>query len=368
MKKIFFKNLNTIRFIAASAVVIHHIEQLKSILGLRNNWDNHIIREIGKLGVLLFFVLSGFLITYLLLEEKKQFKTIHVKAFYIRRFLRIWPLYYLIVIISLLILNQISLFQLPQMSQSFYDENLFTKVILFILILPNVVLSYFGALPYASQTWSIGVEEQFYLLWPWVIKKSRYPLRALIAVLVIYLSIKVILNYLSGFYPEVKFYGITRGFWFGFTISSMAIGGLFAYVLFSGSYLLKLIVNKSVLFVSIFVTLFMIYFNYQFAYVIKNEVYSILFAIIILNLASETINIENIITTYLGKISYGLYMYHAIAIVISIRLGQYYNLSNIFIYLLSFMLSIIMAALSYKYFEKYFISKKHKFTFIKSGT
>ncbi|TAH29454.1 MAG: acyltransferase [Cytophagales bacterium] len=182
MQRVFFNNLNTVHFIAASVVIVNHIEQVKSMFGLNNIWNNHIIKQIGELGVLLFFVLSGFLITYLLLEEKKYLKTIHIEAFYIRRFLRIWPLYYLIVIISIVILNKVSLFEIPHISQNFYDTYLYIKIVLFILMLPNITLLFFGVLPYASQTWSIGIEEQFYLFWTRLIKKFKYPFKSLVVV------------------------------------------------------------------------------------------------------------------------------------------------------------------------------------------
>ena len=62
--------------------------------------DNKLIIELGGLGVIFFFVLSGFLITYLLLKEKEQTGTVNVKKFYARRVLRIWPLYFFIVLLG----------------------------------------------------------------------------------------------------------------------------------------------------------------------------------------------------------------------------------------------------------------------------
>ena len=82
------------RFFAALAVVITHVELLKGQYGKPNLWQsNKLIFELGALGVVFFFVLSGFLITYLLLEEKTTTNTINIKKFYLRRILRIWPLY-----------------------------------------------------------------------------------------------------------------------------------------------------------------------------------------------------------------------------------------------------------------------------------
>jgi len=90
---IHFPNLNGLRFLAALLVIIHHIEQLRSILGLPNHWNNVSILRFGDEGVTLFFVLSGFLITYLLLAEREKFGHLAIGKFYFRRVLRIWPLY-----------------------------------------------------------------------------------------------------------------------------------------------------------------------------------------------------------------------------------------------------------------------------------
>ena len=102
---IYFTGLNGLRFLAAMAVVITHIELIKGQMFCENLWStNKLIFELGGLGVIFFFVLSGFLITYLLLEEKKVSGTVSVKKFYARRILRIWPLYYLIIVLGFFIL------------------------------------------------------------------------------------------------------------------------------------------------------------------------------------------------------------------------------------------------------------------------
>ncbi len=115
--KVYFPGLNGLRFYAAFAVVITHIELIKSFQGyptfwVENSGNNLTLRsiiqkfvfELGSLGVYFFFVLSGFLITYLLLVEKAKTKTVAVKKFYVRRILRIWPLYYLIVILGFFVI------------------------------------------------------------------------------------------------------------------------------------------------------------------------------------------------------------------------------------------------------------------------
>jgi peptidoglycan/LPS O-acetylase OafA/YrhL len=105
---IYFPGLNSLRFLAASAVVFHHVEQYKSWKGLPNIWGTDgvlgaFIDALGHKAVSLFFVLSGFLITYLLLAEVAKTGTVSLRKFYIRRILRIWPLYYIIVLSAIFV-------------------------------------------------------------------------------------------------------------------------------------------------------------------------------------------------------------------------------------------------------------------------
>ena len=102
-----------------------------------------------------------------------------------------------------------------------------------------------------------------------------------------------------------------------------------------------------------------------------NEFYSVLFGIIICNFAvneRRLFSMENNLTNYLGKISYGLYMFHPICIVITIKLSQYFNTqNNYFVYPVVYILTILIASLSYELFEKMFIDKKVKYSVILSG-
>src|SRR4051812_27122652 len=103
----YFRGLKFIRFFAASLVLVNHIEQYKFTLGLNSYWNFGTINYLGDKGVSIFFVLSGFLITFLLLKEREQLNTINIKYFYLRRILRIWPLYFIILIFSFFVFPQI---------------------------------------------------------------------------------------------------------------------------------------------------------------------------------------------------------------------------------------------------------------------
>lgn len=119
LTKIYFPNLNGLRFIAAFMVIVYHIEQFLSYFGYQNLTRNPVIKLIGPLGVELFFVLSGFLITYLILAEEKVTKTISIKDFYIRRILRIWPLYYFVGFLAFFVLPHLAIFNIPIYSDIF---------------------------------------------------------------------------------------------------------------------------------------------------------------------------------------------------------------------------------------------------------
>ena len=109
----------------------------------------------GGFGVDLFFVLSAYLITELLLREKSQCGTLDVKAFYLRRVLRIWPLYFFYIGIALI----------PAFNP--VKEFSWRYVLAFLLLAGNWSILLWGW-PHSiiNPLWTVSVEEQFYLLWP----------------------------------------------------------------------------------------------------------------------------------------------------------------------------------------------------------
>jgi len=369
MKKIYFPNLNGLRFIAAYLVVIHHLERLKQIMGIENYAHVPFVEIIGRLGVILFFVLSGFLITYLLLEEENQTGTISVKNFYIRRILRIWPLYYLIIGLSLFVLPNISFFDMGDLSATVSDY-LGQKTLLFLLFLPNLAMIIYARVPYASQAWSVGVEEQFYLIWPVLMKYVKNKTGLLFSVIIVYLILKVVfrgmihLGY-SNYYLETL-----KALWSSFSIDCMAIGGLFAYAMFKQHKILTLLYNKYLQWMNLFALVLMLGFG-VFIPLIHVEFYGVLFGILILNLSvnpKTIISLENPVFNYLGKISYGLYMYHVLCIMIVLKALLWMGTENIILqYTFSTGLTIVISGISYAWYEKYFIKKKVKFSKIVSG-
>ncbi len=109
----------------------------------------------GDLGVSMFFVLSGFLITWLLVKERRETANISLRRFYTRRVLRIFPAYYVFIAVS---------FAIDALRRAHWPLGLGVSALLYLV-------NYYNALhghPSTSiaHAWSLGIEEQFYLLWP----------------------------------------------------------------------------------------------------------------------------------------------------------------------------------------------------------
>lgn len=363
---VYFPNLNGIRFIAAFIVIIHHIEQFKFIFGLESLWSSsETIHSLGGLGVLLFFTLSGFLITYLLLEEERVVGRIDIKQFYIRRILRIWPLYFLIFILAWFTLSYIPFFEFPGYYPGKFEAA--TVCLMFVFFLSNVFLAFFGMLPYASQTWSVAVEEQFYLIWPLLLKTSKNKMVSILSVIGFIVAVRVVL--ISGMLNHLSYISNLRTFWNMFNMDCMAIGAIMSVLLFRKSVFLKYVLNTPLFIVAVLAVIILVAFHIEIPVIsvyLKNDLLATLFAIIILNLAANA-TLKNLLEfkwlDYLGKISYGLYMFHGIAIVISIKLLLLCNAFNNFsVFIMSVLLTVLISHVSFRYFEAPFLKLKNKFS------
>lgn len=376
-KHIYFSGLNGLRFFAALAVIITHIELIKEQMDLPGlHSSNKIIFELGGLGVVFFFVLSGFLITYLLLKEKEQTGTINVRKFYLRRILRIWPLYFLIVALGFFVLPYFPFMEIPYFTKFKAHLSIF-NLVLFCVMLPNLAFAIFKPLPHIGQSWSIGVEEQFYLIWPWVVKKSKNILKTLCAIIIILFFVKISVLICLKAFPLNQNLLILKNFVAMLKIESMAIGGIGAWMVFKKKYFQKVLSNY-VLLAAIAGVFILIYFTPDSVQDASFLVYSVLFLLIILNVSLNSnsfIKIENKAFVFLGNISYGLYMYHLMIIAAFIGFLRVVGFevdnsisSQLVVYTGVISLTIIVSWLSYRYFEMWFLKIKHKFTVVKSGS
>ena len=371
---VYFPSFNGIRFIAATSVILHHIEQFKTHFGYTDTFINMhehpVIYQAGRLGVALFFVLSGFLITHLLLTEKQAAGTINVRNFYVRRILRIWPLYFLIVGLSFFLFPSIPALHIPGISEHTYDS-FWPKLGLFVFMMPNIAQMVYPVMAHCSHTWSIGVEEQFYLIWPLLIG-SRRPRRTLLIIAAVVLTVGCLFFWLrhsamADPSQTSTTMALMSDFLAHFRIGSMAIGGIGAYLVFKQHPILNLLYRKPVQWTVYAILAALLAsgvripgFNY--------EGYAIFFAFLLMNLADNpqsVVSLENPLCNFMGKISYGLYMYHPVAIVACLYVVKqfipYGTGFSVLLYVSSYGLTTLLAWVSYEYFEKQFLKWKDRF-------
>ena len=378
-RKIYFPGLNGLRFWAAFLVILHHVEQFKLWQKMPNLFRNTFFEAIGHQGVSLFFVLSGFLITYLLLAEYEKTHHIAIKNFYIRRILRIWPLYYLIMIIGFFILPRfINIGPVAQLNEHFT-----IKVLLFMFMLPNVLRVTEAPVVGANQAWSVGVEEQFYIIWPLLVRTFRKVfLKFLIVFILLKFSVTILmaisLDYLlSPDYKYMMYLRTIQRFWDLLQIEQMSFGAIGAYVLFyKKEKILKAIYHPIS---QIFMVLgIIVILTIRFKFIGQTLFDALLFTILIINVSTNEkfiLKLENSVYSYLGNISYGIYMFHTVCISLVLTVlqktgvdqGNWYVFNGL-LYVLSVILTIIVAGLSYKYFESFFLKQKERFMIVVSST
>lgn len=366
--KVYFHNLNALRFFAASMVIVTHMEKIKEINNLPNHYTNtNALFLLAKMGVNLFFALSGFLITSLLLIEQNKYGRISIKDFYMRRVLRIWPVYFLVIALAFFVLPHFAIFTIRGWNIP-TGNSFVVNLALFVFFLPNLQLLLFGPLPYLVQTWSIGVEEQYYLFWPLLVNRlgdATKLKRGIVWLIGCYVAIKLFLILAGSHFPNNRFLiGALTFFKNDFQIDCLLIGSYFACVNYLGE-MKKLLLNKYTQLFCYILSIGIIVANLTF----KNfvwEIEAVLFSIIILNLVNyktSIINLDYKPLNYIGKISYGMYMYHFIVINMVIRLV---STNSIVIYLLGFACTIGIAAFSYELLEKNFLKIKERFAFVKT--
>lgn len=380
-QKIYFKGLNGLRFFAATLVLFWHSNRIVAPSGVSYNPIWHFISQNGTNAVSFFFVLSGFLISYLLITEYEQSGTVVVKRFYYKRVLRIWPLYYLIVILVQLILPSIfHFFGKP------YQQLSNISTFFFMVILPNVPYALAMGISKIGHLWSIGVEEQFYLIWAPIVKLVKRHIVTICAIIVV---VKLILS-ITLFSNEANY---TSGLVLGaiallknFAIEKMAIGGVGAYFIYYykerlmasfifTTFMQLVLLGLLAFFMSFSDTLFpesligKVYY-YLFRHSFSGVVFvPVLFLYLIINTSlnkKSIIRTENRWLNYLGEISFGLYMYHMISIYVVEALMPKFHLEQgtvlfaALFFLLAIGLNLILSSLSYRYFESKFLRFRPK--------
>lgn len=353
---IHLKGVNGIRAIAALAVVVFHI-----VAGLKDfGFGYNLNFDLGPFGVTLFFALSGFLITYLLLVEKSRFGHINIKAFYLRRILRIWPLYYLYLILALITIYIFRTDPLPD------------GILYYVFLCANIPFIFQFPLSVLNHYWSLGVEEQFYIFWPWIVERSKHLLRFLCVFIIGFVIVKLALRYIdatTSWHWPYAFLSVTR-------FDCMAIGAIAAIFYFEKNQLFFRICQSVVAQLAAWASLVLLAFSkFHIASVLDAEIIAVMTVILIVNVSSNPrslVKMENRYCDFLGRISYGIYVYHPLIIFYVAKTLKNWlvdmneAMKLIVIFIIVFGLTILIAYLSYEFFEKRFLSLKSKFSPVKS--
>ena len=341
-------NLTSLRFILAILVVLFHTPEFFANRNLPF-YNNYSLFLKGNESVWMFFSLSGFLIIKQLHDEKISTNTINLKRFFKNRILRIFPLYYLVLIYGFIHYQII----LPKLGFQFENTyNIWEGILLSSTFFSNIFLTYSpgGIL---EILWSIGIEEQFYIVIAplfFLLPKSK------IKTTLISITITYLLLFTSSVFPFLKEY---KMYFFYFTFSGLC-----------SIYLEKINFHK--LFSYMIYLIILIYTLSNFFKDNLNENQYLIFSMLLFGLFLSVLSkkpitlLKNKTFKYLGTISYGIYMFHAIAMqivgLIYIKLNFQNQISNT-LYIISYtfliiLLSVIMAHFSYKYYESYFLKFK----------
>jgi len=364
-KSRYLKGLISIRFFLAALVVMSHCKDNLNHYDILT--DNHLpLLSKGVFAVEYFFVLSGFLLTYIAYREYKKNDTIDIKRFFMRRILRILPLYYLAVFLGYFFLGYIY----PIIFGSKYLSFSITEGITYhILILPNFIISkYTSGIGSLYSLWSIGVEEQFYLFFPFlciVIFKRKNTILYLILTTTLYFIYyqNITLLFSSNWSETATNFAQTLKFHF------MLTGGVFALLYYSYKRLF-LRLFKSAFSQAAILSLFLLTISTH-SILSENDLLSAsIFSLFLISLAcgSHLSNLlENKYLKHLGNLSYGIYVFHPLAsyptrylLENNPYLLNLVNQSPITYFISVLLLATAAAHLSYKYYESWFLKhKKH---------
>lgn len=367
-----FPGFDSFRFVAACIVLCCHIEIQKHYLLLPTLISIDAVYEIGKMTVTSFFVMSGFLITHLLLKEKEQTNDIRLSWFYIRRGLRIWPLYYLLTFIAFFILPLSDAGYVPAQSEELQQQFL-PKLFLYIILMPQFIYLNGLPVPGAEQLWTIGTEEIFYFLWPVVLLFSKNPLRSTIICGGGWLLTKFILWQGSAYllHADTNIPYTLFSIMYYNKIECLMLGSLAAIGLKQNTYWFNFISKNIIfLFIGIFILLALMAASLQFG-AFDYFWYAFAFMLILsytgTRKPSQSAALQSF-SRYLGHITYSLYIWHFPVVLIvlhySLRVWHWSPTeigSNAGIYLLVFAGTLTSAILSYHLIEKPFLRLQNRF-------
>jgi peptidoglycan/LPS O-acetylase OafA/YrhL len=363
----YIKEFDCIRAFAILSVLASHW------ITVRNPQLNYFLSYCGPLGVNVFFVLSGFLITKILLTNKKKIDNRNssissiLVSFYIRRTLRIFPIYYLVILLLYLFSDST-------------DSDLLTSYPYFLTYTSNIYFFCIGKFDgILSHFWSLAVEEQFYLLWPVLIlfARSKYVL----SLIYLFIIIGIISQFLLRDYTLSSILTIT-------CFDSFGMGALLAWHLVYADSSLKYFYMWTKRFVII--SLILLVFSFWSCSWIQVPLFRTLISILTLFILTHILHYSlngkplpikfiwyNKYLIFIGKISYGMYLYHnliphftqkALNNLLHVTSENMlpYKLGYVVMLIFNFILLLVLSWLSWKLIEKPFLRLKNYFDYIKS--
>jgi peptidoglycan/LPS O-acetylase OafA/YrhL len=361
-RRFYQPELDGLRFYAFLGVFICHTLPFDGAFYRRFHlpipWLWGAIAKSGAAGVDLFFALSAFLITSILLREREETGGISLRRFYLRRVLRIWPLYFLLIALGVVLAHTMAKQSLPWYYVAGY-----------LLFVGNWVHAVFGRPEsICSPLWTVSIEEQFYLIWPLLMKTLRRRGMIVAAIVTFLLATVCRLGFMLA--------GSSGGFIYYGSVSrcdSLALGILLAlfadrlprltrsarWLLLAGG-LLGWVASSA-------------WLNEQpgpvdIRMVLGRLIVSLAAgAILYACLHSHSKLVRGEWVVRLGKISYGLYMLHLTAILIVLSLFRpVWGWQLLATKALGFVMTVILAMASYRWVESPFLHLKDKFATVLS--
>lgn len=307
----------------------------------------------------IFFLLSAYLITELLQRERQSTGSVHLKAFYARRILRIWPLYFAALFFGALV------------SRTGPQEWIGVwRMVSFLFLAGNWYTAFhgFGANPIAP-LWSISLEEQFYLIWPGIAKAGGRRTLLTASFVVIPMGLGVL------FYLHEKGVPTVPGLWTNSFVQfpMFAIGALLALFLRGRTPKIPLVL-RSIMF-GLGIILWLVADGYFKILWGSPGPVALCFGAMLAALGCVSIFLSLLGTPasnlpgpfiYLGKISYGLYVFAPFSDFLLLRVLHGVRVPLVWFALLQLVTTIALASLSYYYFEKPFLKLKRRFELVLS--
>jgi peptidoglycan/LPS O-acetylase OafA/YrhL len=347
--------LDALRLFAFTSVLVHH--------GAGRLGAFMLFRKSGAFGLSLFFLLSAYLITQLLLREREQWGKIHLKSFYVRRILRIWPLYYATLFASYLL----GLF-MPHVFA--INRTAFAGFAVFIVNwLPRT-----GAVGVFGAMWSISIEEQFYLVWPMVVKwRGRASVIAVSVLVIVICPVTLALFTSRGWmlwydtFVEFLFFGTGGLLALIVGRSTFRLRPIFRFLLFGAGIASWLVAAG-------------------FGGIGTDRIPGLTLARLCVGYGADAVGCVAIFlaflgltniprpVVYLGKISFGLYVFHLATIKLAVALvSSRFPFTEPLAFWkiavvdgLGFIFAVALAALSYRFLEMPFLQIKERFAFVRS--